>query len=413
MASVPLLLSKGCPMQWHWQDYKREELVLVRAGEQERASAKRGITRLGYAGKHGATTAERLHNAVETGRLSWDVMKSLSSWCNSESKYEAGVEPAREVSRALFNEHVLPRLTPFRGDGVTERIARDRFDEFAKAARILDEVPARDQTGQSPLGSTKALSEAGSATITYKRRAIPDYRALVNAYSDEDLASPFRSTVPLLAYWADPTLRLSEFTAALQIDEVAVSELAFEYMVPVEAGTGKESHTDLMLRSQPRTVAIEAKYTEPKYQTVRDWLGPAASANRTLVLGGWLSLIKQATGSALEVPDVLDCTYQLVHRTASACQPGSREQSVVYLCFDHTDRLLDHHLDQLSCLSHLIRRPERISFCLFAVGLKKTPEYQALQDAWTAGCRDLSAEVKDGLISRALLEFGVPIVRRI
>lgn len=402
-------------MRWRWADYRQRELILVHATEQERANAGRGIARLGTAGDYGATTASRLDIALEAGHLPWEVLKSLSSWCDSEGKYAAGVAPAREISLALFNQHVLPRLTSFRGDRVTERIARERFAEFAQSSRILDaEFLGQDQLGQqSSPQSMKTPILSGNATISYKRRAISDVAALVNAYGNSELASPLRSTVPLLAYWADPMQRLVAFDAALGIDDLDAPEFAFEYTVPVQAGTGKESHTDLMLRSQPRSLAIEGKYTEPKYQTVRDWLGPVPSTNRTLVLGGWLDLINQATGSALEVNDILDCTYQLVHRTASVCESGSEKLTVVYQCFDHEEGMLDHHLNQLGCLSRLIGRSERISFHLFAVSFEKTPEYQALQDAWTAGNRDLSTKIRAGLLSRCLLEFGHSSVIRV
>ncbi len=124
-------------MQWRWAETRERELILVDFTEDERANAAWGIAQLREACKHGETTGGRLHLAVEGGRLPWKVIQSLSRWCNSEGKYESGVEPARVVSRALFNKRILPRLTEFRGDGVTEAIALQRFAQFAETAGIM------------------------------------------------------------------------------------------------------------------------------------------------------------------------------------------------------------------------------------------------------------------------------------
>ena len=249
-------------------------------------------------------------------------------------------------------------------------------------------------------------------SITYKRRPVPDYPSLVRAYSDHDLASPYRSTVPLLAYWSTMEQRLPAFLAALGIESQDHEASAFEYTVPVQAGTGYSSQTDLMLLLRSQAIAIEAKYTEPPYEVVGDWLGSSPPHNREVVLTGWLTLINRATDSDLDIPDVRDCTYQLVHRTASVCETGKPALAVVYQCFDPTDEHLDHYYRQLSLLSGLINKPQCLSFFLHGVGLQKSSTYTKLQADWDAGNRDLSFEVKHGLISRPLMDFDVPIIRR-
>jgi hypothetical protein len=124
-------------MNWRWADMREQDLILVEYTKDEYTSASSGIAELrSYAGSHGHTTGTRLQWALENRRLSWDVLKSLSSWCNSEGKYERGVEPARAVSRAFFNGNVVPRLTPFRGNHLTAVEARRVFAEFASRAGI-------------------------------------------------------------------------------------------------------------------------------------------------------------------------------------------------------------------------------------------------------------------------------------
>ena len=134
-------------MRWQWADNGEQELILIDSTGDERAKAERGIAGLRMAGEKGETTGNRLHEAIEKRRLPWKVLESLSSWCNSEGRYEHGVGPAQVVSRALFNEQVLPRLTKFRGDGVTKAIALQRFEKFAETAGIwVDRTLVQEQS---------------------------------------------------------------------------------------------------------------------------------------------------------------------------------------------------------------------------------------------------------------------------
>jgi hypothetical protein len=385
-------------MYWRWAGSGQQELILFSATESERESAKRNIAWLRHAGVHGETTGSRLHEAMETGRLPWPVVVSLSSWCHTEGKYQAGVDPARKISLALFNRQVIPRLSAFRGNGVTDADAHLLFAAFAEKAEFLADEPA--------------VQRQGAPAITFKRRPVLDYPSVVAAYSDHDLASPFRSTVPFLAYWLTPVQRLPAFLTALGIESQDLEAAAFEYTVPVQAGKGNDSHTDLMLLLHSQAIAIEAKYTEPPYETVEDWLGSSPSSNRDSVLIGWLRLINRATGSDLEIADVRDCTYQLIHRTASVCETGKQALAVVYQCFDPAQEHLYQYNRQLSLLCGAINKPERISFFLYGVGLRKSSAYQTLQAKWEAGDRDLSSEVKQGLISQSLMSFDAPSVRR-
>lgn len=95
-----------------------------------------------------------------------------------------------------------------------------------------------------------------------------------------------RSTVPLLDYWRDTDECLRQFGHAAGLDLSAATELHFEHSVAVRSGRGKPSFTDLMILSPESVVAVEAKYTEPRYASVRNWLGERAPipTNREKVL---------------------------------------------------------------------------------------------------------------------------------
>lgn len=102
----------------------------------------------------------------------------------------------------------------------------------------------------------------------------------------------------------------------------------FEYRVPVRGGRGTPSHTDLMVIGEGSALAIEAKYTEPAYALVWDWLGRGPSENRRAVLAGWVDPINEKTGANLEVGELGDVTYQLVHRTASVRAAPAKDRYV-------------------------------------------------------------------------------------
>ena len=73
----------------------------------------------------------RLENGIRTGFITEDVVISLSLWCDSERPCSSGIEPARKVSRALFNGELLRRLASANGveirtHEVGEWLNRDR-----------------------------------------------------------------------------------------------------------------------------------------------------------------------------------------------------------------------------------------------------------------------------------------------
>lgn len=171
-----------------------------------------------------------------------------------------------------------------------------------------------------------------------------------------------------------------------------------------------------MLLTDNQAVAVEAKYTEPPYQTVAEWLGSPPSSNKQQVLEGWLKLIESATGIQLTVGCVGNCTYQMIHRTASACFPtGKTMRSVVYQYFDlapinlANNHQVSYYQGQLRNLTTLLHRPKQLRFYLVVCPLHKTPQFLSLEAQWLAGKRKLSAQVKRELIAGSLFTFGSPI----
>ena len=248
-----------------------------------------------------------------------------------------------------------------------------------------------------------------ATTINYKRGTVADFASLVSL--GFDLASPFRSTVPLLAFWTDFDARLAEFGERLKLPFEGDVVIDFEHTVAPPQGSGKASHTDLMVLGRACPIAIEAKYTEPKYPTVSRWLGAPASENKMLVLQGWLDLINKAADSNLTSDQVQGSTYQLIHRTASACTPRADRRAVVYHYFDPVERRLEEYRHHLQALSALVAAPSRLSFVLYVSVIQKTTAYAQLQANWLRqGKPDVSAQVRKLLIDHSVGTFSEPII---
>jgi hypothetical protein len=250
------------------------------------------------------------------------------------------------------------------------------------------------------------------ASLTYKLTSVPDYDSLIEQLFD--LKSPFRSTTAHLAYWSNPDERLTEVEKLLGLPHLAEPVLAFEYTVQPAKGQGYASHTDLMIVSSQTAVGMEAKYTEGKYDVVSAWLGEPPSDNKRLVLEGWLDLIARATGRQLTVEQVKDCTYQLLHRTASVCSVGAERWVVVYHGFDLTEDRNRYYLAQLTRLACLVAIPEKFQFFLLTNTMAKSPAYSELQAKWRANeGRDFAQDIRRLLRQRNVATFTDPVVTTI
>jgi hypothetical protein len=162
------------------------------------------------------------------------------------------------------------------------------------------------------------------------RRPLEDFEELIQSYPTGEFASPCRSTVALLSLvkhgeqiWKD--------IADLPGLDGGPQEAHFEYTVSPPAGSGKASHTDIMLIGGESACSVEAKWTEPKYETVSEWRVQGGD-NRDAVLGGWLSLLQRHATRPLDPTMFSTAVYQTVHRAASACAAG-RRPSMTYIQF--------------------------------------------------------------------------------
>jgi hypothetical protein len=240
---------------------------------------------------------------------------------------------------------------------------------------------------------------------------VRSFDELVNRLGSEAFASPKRSTVPLLDYWRVPERRLRDLGARLGVSWSDNTELHFEYEVPVQRGRGKSSYTDLMILGEDVAVAIEAKFTEPRYESVATWLGPAQTTNRADVLEGWIRAIEAVTEAAVDREIVRQLPYQLIHRTASVCCVTRAQRVVVYQVFG--DSPGSYYAEDLGRFVSAMTARDRVSFFVVGCGFHPTTAYTQLVARWDAGERGMGADVQDALLAGSLLEFDEPVARRI
>ena len=164
----------------------------------------------------------------------------------------------------------------------------------------------------------------------YKEHGLAGFDALLDRFPAKEFDLPTRSTIPLLEYWRSPEPRIRKLTDALNLSVPQRVRLDFEHRVYPQRGKGKASHTDLMATSPEFAIAIEAKWTEPRYVTVGSWRGD--SRNRRKVLRGWLDQLERRGAGLILKRDVRNLPYQMVHRAASACcVEGVSNRWLVYI----------------------------------------------------------------------------------
>lgn len=230
---------------------------------------------------------------------------------------------------------------------------------------------------------------------------------LIEALPARALASPRRSTVPLLDYWRSPEARIVDLYRRIGIGEApAEARLHCEFAVPVRAGRGKPSFTDLMIVTKGSAIAIEAKFTEPRYETVDAWLRGGRGSNRNTVFEGWLTLIRPVAGASINARDLTGLPYQLVHRLASACSIDAPRHALVYQVFGPSTA--SHYADDLNTLAQAIDAKAKLGIFVLRCPFLPGDAYRALVQRWDEGERDMDLHVRAALTAAPLLSFAEP-----
>ena len=214
--------------------------------------------------------------------------------------------------------------------------------------------------------------------LFFNNDAVASFEQLVDCYGTKEFLSPTRSTIPLLSLLKEKNKDFDELILRTGISSGA--EINIEYQVKSPQGRGKASHTDAMIIDGGECLAIEAKWTEPPYETVEAWIkkGPSRK-NREAVMTGWLQYLQKQANRTLCLQDFNDVVYQMVHRAASACATGEHPK-LLYLHFtprpDEKTSDPQHLLDGLRHLHKLLGAPMSFPFFLAEMEAQPTDAYK-------------------------------------
>lgn len=237
------------------------------------------------------------------------------------------------------------------------------------------------------------------------------FETLLPKFEARAFASPFRSTVPLISFVKDNWPGFKELLSACGVSEEV--EVHFELKVNSPQGNGNPSHTDAMVLSTTTACAVEAKWTEPRYETVEKWLKRKGykdqeEHNAKAFVEGWLEHLQLFATKPLHLNDFSMAVYQMVHRAASA-SAMSRTPRLIYLHFELAGGAggprTDQYLTDLTYLYNLLGKPPNFPFHLAEVRIKPMPAFSALEHL-KKGSIETDLAVRSALLSGRLFEFG-------
>lgn len=263
--------------------------------------------------------------------------------------------------------------------------------------------------------------------LFFDKEETRDFPTLLAKFGMGALASPYRSTVPLLALVKDDAPLFKRIANACGCaGELSVH---FEYQVAVPGVEGNPSQTDAMVVSPACTLALEAKWTEPRYETVATRLknriakllrddpvnADKHAATQQTVIAGWLGLLGRHASAPLAIEQAGDLVYQMIHRAASACHmPGP--SALAYLHFEPSPakgaaRHAQYRAD-LADLHHVLGNPRAFPFFLVSIPLRLTHPFGAIQNL-PKGAKPTDLQVRKALATAKLFEFGEPNIDRV
>ncbi len=197
---------------------------------------------------------------------------------------------------------------------------------------------------------------------------------MFDAYPDDEFRNLTRSTLPLLAYWRNQAAALAGIGSALGLSDLGSACVTPEFPTPSAGPHNKASFTDVMIESHDAKIAVEGKWTEPRYETVSVWLQAGRNpANRKDVLAHWAALIRRKA-NRLDEGALAEIPYQMIHRTASACAFTTKRSVVLYEVFrDGTHDV--NYAGDLSALAKALGAGKELQLWLQEIPLTLTNDY--------------------------------------
>ena len=233
------------------------------------------------------------------------------------------------------------------------------------------------------------------------------------------LQSPFRSTVPLLSLVEHSQ---PEWHSLLALwGAPPDSAVHFEYCVASPKSGGNPSQTDALLMSDSTVWAVEAKWTEPRYETVEKRIRKPESdgSDPRTTVDGWLKHLQPFATRDLGVDDFVDVVYQVLHRAASACAVATANQLQPHLVYLHfhpsplpSSATTSQYVSDLRDLHALLGNPGGVKFTVVEMPLKLNAAFEIIKDLDKKAI-ETAAQVKAALCSGPLFTFGKPRITQI
>jgi len=243
---------------------------------------------------------------------------------------------------------------------------------------------------------------------------IADFGKLCERMSGKPLQSPYRSTVPLLSL-VEHSQR--DWRALLtRLGAPPDGMIHFEYRVPSPKANGNPSQTDALILSESKVWGIEAKWTEPRYETVarRIRKPEADGADPRKTVEGWLRYLQPYASRALHVDDCANAVYQTVHRAASACAVATGKKlqpELVYLHFHpsplRSTATTERYVADLRYLRSLLGPTSGLGFTVVEMTLEPTAAFREIQGL-DKRLRSSADKVSAALCRGPLFEFQAP-----
>jgi hypothetical protein len=238
----------------------------------------------------------------------------------------------------------------------------------------------------------------------FKQKECKTIENVIERFPKKEFFSPYRSTIPLIILIKDYFELFQQVVGVQKIEKII-----FEYETPVKKGRGLPSCSDALIVSKDKSIIIEAKRTEPKYEKVSAW--DDNTENRKSVLSGWLEYIYEFTNKEISLAEVQHLPYQMIHRIASACSLKDQFAEVIYLEFDLNEEMKKYFIENLTECARLFNN--KIQIKIKHLQINKKEKQKTYEKKWDAGSRKMHNEIIPGIISNDLMSFENPVVTEI
>lgn len=248
---------------------------------------------------------------------------------------------------------------------------------------------------------------------------IPDFLSLCARFTGQSLQSPYRSTVPLLSLVQHSQPQWNTLLDSWGAPQDAT--VHFEYCVASPKPGGNPSQTDALIISRPSVWAVEAKWTEPRYETVAKRLSKPEKdgADPRVTLNSWLRHLQPFATRPLQTEAFADVVYQVLHRAASACAVATAQglrPELVYLHFHpspcQNSATTAQYISDLADLHDRMGNPTGFVFRVVELPLQPTEAFEKIKDA-NKKIPATAARVVEALCHGPLFTFGAPTSERI